>query len=264
MNTSSYDASEAWKQVLKHAGEYEHHCHSAEEIKRIKLLGSAWRKILKITKLTPPARLFELGCGGGIHLARLALNEFEVHGIDVSDTVVARTQNYLDEVDRFKPIKASVQLANIFEYQSSNMYDMCFHFGVVEHFLELSQRQQIWEKLYGLTKPSGWIVSVVPCGQHFMRGMVRNKGLGGYIIPEIDYSCSSHRREFQDIGLNPVYAMSHNYFSFLSTHPSQLVSKVFYPVSFLLGNILLPYIPLAESIKEVCAQSLIVLGQKKM
>jgi 2-polyprenyl-3-methyl-5-hydroxy-6-metoxy-1,4-benzoquinol methylase len=88
---------------------------------------------------------------GGTHLAKLAVNGFAVHGIDVSDAVVKRAENYLEEVAKFQSIKASVEFANIFEYQSSNLYDMCYHFGVVEHFLELSQRQQIvpvikWKK----------------------------------------------------------------------------------------------------------------------
>jgi len=206
--------------------------------------------------------LFELGCGGGIHLAQLALNGFEVHGIDVSDAVAARAQNYLEEVSKFQLIRASVAVANIFEYQSSDSYDMCFHFGVVEHFLELSQRQQIWNKLYSLTKPGGWIVSVVPCGQHLMRGMVRERNLAGYNIPEIDYSCVSHRGEFANLGLQPIYAVPHNYFSFLSAHPSRMISKIIHPMSFVLGNMIIPLVPLPEDIKEVWAHTLIVIGRK--
>ena len=263
MNTNFYDASEAWKQALKDGG-YNHHCRSAEDIERIKRMGRVWQKILQITKLTPPARLFELGCGGGIHLAQLALNGFEVHGIDVSDAVAARTQNYLQEVAGFLPIRASVEVANIFDYQSSDAYDMCFHFGVVEHFLELLQRQQVWKKMYSLTKPGGWIVSVVSCGQHLMRKMVRAKGLAGYNIPEIDYSCKLHRSEFEELGLNPIYAVPHNYFSFLSAHPSRAVSKVLYPLSFIVGNVFMPYLPMTEEIKERYAHTLIVMGMKPL
>ncbi|OYE02382.1 class I SAM-dependent methyltransferase [Nostoc sp. 'Peltigera membranacea cyanobiont' 232] len=261
MSTNYYDASEAWKQELDHEG-YEHHCYSAEDLRKIKRLGRVWQKILQITQLTSPDRLFELGCGGGIHLSKLALNGFEVHGIDVSNGVVARAQNYLEEVSKFQPIKASVEVANIFDYQSSESYDMCFHVGVIEHFLELSQRQQIWDKLYSLTKPGGWIVSVVPCGKHFMRKMIRDKGIGGYNIPEIDYSCASHRKEFEHIGLTSIHTLSHNYFSFLAAHPSRLISQILYPLLFIGGNILMPHIPLSESVKERCAASLIVIGKK--
>lgn len=261
MNVSTYDASNAWKESLSHGG-YEHHCSSIEDFRRIKRFGLVWRKILQITKLPPSSHLFELGCGGGTHLANLAVNGFAVHGIDVSDAVVKRAENYLEEVAKFQSIKASVEFANIFEYQSSNLYDMCYHFGVVEHFLELSQRQQIWHTLYSLLKPGGWLVSVVPCGKHFMREMVREKGLCGYNIPEIDYSCASHHQEFDNIGLNPIYTLPHNYFPFLSAHPSRLVSKVFYPLLYAGGNMLLPHIPISDDIKEIYAQTLIVIGRK--
>ncbi|RCJ35197.1 hypothetical protein A6769_19100 [Nostoc punctiforme NIES-2108] len=101
MNTNYDDASEAWKRELEHEG-YEHHCYSAEDLKKINRLGRAWQTILKITKVTPPDRLFELGCGGGIYLASLAVNGFEVHGIDVSAAVASRAKNYLEEVGKFR------------------------------------------------------------------------------------------------------------------------------------------------------------------
>lgn len=262
MYTNSYNASEAWKQELAQEGGYEYHCYSKEDVLKNKRLGRIWKKIIHTTKLKPTSRLFELGCGGGTHLARLALNGFEVHGIDVSDAVTARAENYLEEIRKFHPIKASVEVANIFEYETSDSYDMCYHFGVVEHFLELSQRQEIWRRLYDFTKPGGWIVSVVPCGQHIMRKLVREQGLAGYNIPEIDYSCNSHRIEFQTLGLNPIHVIPCNYFSFFSHHPSQVISQIVYPLSFILGNILIPPIPIPENIKETWAHTLIVIGRK--
>lgn len=260
MNTN-YDASEVWKQELELQG-YEHHCYSAENLKKIKRLGRVWQTILRITKITPSDRLFELGCGGGIHLASLAVNGFEVHGIDVSASVASRANNYLEEVRKFQDIKATIEVANIFNYENNNSYNMCFHFGVVEHFLELSQRQQIWNKLYSFTKPGGWIVSVVPCGQHIMRKLVRERGLSGYNVPEIDYSCSLHKQEFENLSLQCIHTVPHNYFGFLAAHPSLVISKIIYPVCFILGNITIPYIPVSENIKEQYAQTLIVLGRK--
>ena len=227
MNEKTYNASEEWKQVLS-VQPYEHHCYSIDDFKKIKSLGRIWRKIFQAIKPEPSFRFFELGYGGGIHLASLAVNGFDVSGIDVSDVVASSAENYLQEVNQFQSIKAKIEVANIFEYHSSDSYEVCFHFGVVEHFLELTEREQVWNKLYDLTKPGGWIVSVVPCGQHFMRKMVREKGLCGYIVPEIDYSCASHRQEFENIGLTSISTIPWNYFPFLSAHPSKLISKIIY------------------------------------
>jgi 2-polyprenyl-3-methyl-5-hydroxy-6-metoxy-1,4-benzoquinol methylase len=256
-----YDTSKSWQSALEKEG-YEHHCFSKKDFNKIKRLGRVWQRILKIVNINPSSRIFEVGCGGGIHLATLALNGFEVHGIDVSIDVTKRAENYLKEVNNFNPINATVETADIFDYQVSDSYDMSFHFGVVEHFLDITQRQQIWNKLYSLTKPGGWIVSVVPCGQHIMREMVREKGLCGYNIPEIDYSCESHKREFEELNLSPIYVFTHNYFSFLSAHPSKFVSKIMYPFLFIVGNLVLPYTPLSENLKEKYAQTIVVVGQK--
>jgi len=264
MNPISYDASEVWKKELSVPGSYEHHCFSEKEANKLARLGQVWRRVFQATGINAPARLFELGCGGGIHLGTLALNGFDVHGIDVSEDVARRAKSYIGEISEFKSISATVETADIFTYEATNQpYDMCFHFGVVEHFLNDAERHRIWCKLKSLTKPGGWIVSVVPCGQHVMRSMVREQGLGGYNVPEIDYSCKLHREEFRKIGLTSVRAFAHSYFSFLSCHPSKFISKLVYPPLFLTSNTILPALPLPEKTAEKWAQTLIVIGKKE-
>ncbi len=263
MSTQVYDTNEAWKQAFEQGG-YEHHCCSWKEIKKIKRLGRVWKKILHLTQIQPSAHLFELGSGGGRYLVQLALNGFETHGIDISEIAVANTQNYFREVNQFQRISTTVEVANIMDYSSAKLYDMCFHVGVLEHFLEASERQQIWKNMYELTRPGGWIVSVVPCGQHFMRKMIREQGLAGYNIPEIDYSCDLHRYEFQNLGLESIDVVPHNYFAFLSAHPIPFVSKVIFPFLFIVGNVCMPYLPVSVKVKERCAHVLIAIGRKPL
>jgi SAM-dependent methyltransferase len=259
-NKELYNAAEAWKKELQQEG-YEHHCHNVTEMEEIRRLNRTWKKILKLTKLHPHASVFELGCGGGHELAKLAVWGYEVYGIDISLEVIVRAKHYLKEVDNYYAIKANVEVGDIFEYESPSTYDMCFHVGVIEHYLETGERQTIWGKLYDLTKPGGWIVSVVPCGHHFMRKTMREKGLGGYNIPEIDYSIRLHKEEFEQIGLNPIYAQPHSYFGFFSMS-SNIISKFIYYNLYLLGNIVIPYLPINNNIKEKYASSLIIIGQK--
>jgi SAM-dependent methyltransferase len=262
MSNDHFDVSIAWQKELQSGG-YEHRCQSPREFCKLKKLGWVWKRILRATGVRAPARVFELGSGGGIHLASLALNGYETHGIDVSAEVTERAINFLREVNAYQPITASVETASIFDEESrQEIYDMCFHFGVVEHFLDNSDRAEIWRRLIRLTKSGGWIVSVVPCGRHFMRTMVREQGLAGYRIPEIDYSCESHIRELQQAGLVSVRGLPHNYFAFLSAHPSRFVSKLLFPFAYLFGNILMPISPIPNSVREILAHSLIVLGRK--
>jgi hypothetical protein len=177
--------------------------------------------------------------------------------------MVSRAQHVINEVKIFHQIKASVELADIFEYNSTVLYDMCYHFGVVEHYLDKLQRQELWGKLYNITRAGGYIVSVVPCGQHIMRKMMKERELGGYRISEIDYCIDSHIEEFEKACLYNIHADPHCYFGFLGSHPSKLISKCLHPVLFILENGLIPYLPINNNIKEHYASTLVVIGRKK-
>jgi 2-polyprenyl-3-methyl-5-hydroxy-6-metoxy-1,4-benzoquinol methylase len=257
------DASKAWVEKLKGSG-YEHHCSSTQDVETVKRLGRIWSETLVRTKLDPHAKLFELGCGGGRYLASLALNEFETHGIDISPEVVARCQNYLNEVKAVSNTQmlATVENADIFNYDSFEQYDLVYHFGVVEHFLEPEERKLIWQKLYQLTKPGGWMMSAVPNGSHFWRGCIRKNHLCGYDVPEIDYSVRLHENEFLNIGLQDVIALPWNYFGFAEDIVYGKISKSIAKVIFLSSNVLMPLLPLPRSMKEKFAHGLLAFGRK--
>lgn len=260
------DPSEAWRALLEHPGGYEHHCSSQEDFQRLRRLGFAWTRVLRIAKLSPGDRVFEFGCGGGKHLALLASRGFEVHGVDVSPAVTERAKSYLASVARFAPIRASVEHADFLEYDvrpRAGSFAMSFHAGVVEHFLEPEQRALIWEKMVALVRPGGWVVSMVPGGKHVLRERIRRERLSGYDVPEIDYGCELHTREFEAAGLADIACMAHNFFSFLPAHQSKIVSGLLSGPTRLLSNATLPWLPLPETWKERFAGTLLVVGRKR-
>lgn len=258
MNTSN-----KWVQNLKDDG-YEHHCNSESDLVSIKKLGRIWQEILRRTEINSSSTMFELGCGGGKYLATLAVNGFNVHGVDVSPEVVTRCNNYLSEVSQFvqEPILATVENADIFNYNSNVQYDLTYHFGVVEHFLNPSDRMFIWEKLYELTKSGGWMVSAVPNGSHFWREYIRQNNLCGYNIPEIDYNVKLHEQEFLDIGLQKVIAIPWNYFGFAEGIAQGSLNKGLAKMIHLSSNVMIPMLPLPRTFKEKFAHGLLVIGQK--
>lgn len=257
------NASQAWVEKLKKSG-YKHQCSSVSSLAQIAKKGRIWQETIRRIGINSPASLFELGCGGGRYLAMLALNNFEVHGIDISPAVVERCQNYLHDVEKFSPnpIKVTVECADIFTYNSNKQYDLTYHFGVVEHFLESSERIVIWQKLYQLTKPGGWMMSSVPNGSHFWREHIRQHKLCGYDIPEIDYSVKLHEREFLEIGLQNIIALPWNYFGFLEGTVEGKLQKLMAKMCFLSSNAVLPIVPLPRTFKEKFAHGLLVMGQK--
>ena len=256
-----FDATREWAGRKNIPGS-EKHCRSEDDLHRLERMGRAWRLILRTTGLRPPARTFEAGCGHGDQLATLALNGFDAHGIDVADVVLNGAENFLREIDRFRLIKFEVGVGDVFDYKSEAQYDLTYHFGVVEHFQKQEQRDKFWKKLVELTKPNGWVVSVVPCGQHPMRARVRKEKLAGYDVREIDYSGRLHVEEFERAGLRSIRIVPFNYFWFLAAHPSRLISKFLYPILYLPGNAILPVLPMPLHLKDRLAHTLIAFGRK--
>ena len=99
----------AWTAALADGG-YDHACRSPGEFRKAKRLGQAWRRILRATGLRAPASAFEIGCGGGVHLATLAAHGFDVSGVGVSPQVADRARRYLGQVAGFADSDISVDI----------------------------------------------------------------------------------------------------------------------------------------------------------
>ncbi len=153
---------------------------------------------------------------------------------------------------------------DFFDHKSSETYDLVYHFGVVEHYLDANDRAMFWQRAIDMTSPGGWVVSVVPCGRQLMRAKVREQELCGYrkSVAEIDYSSALHVDEFRQAGLDDIRVMPHAYFYFLNGHPNAVIRKIIYPMLFIFGNALLLYLPLPVAILERFAHTLIVVGRK--
>ena len=131
-----------WIQVLKKEG-YEHTCRNKEEFRKLKKLPRVWKRILRKVNLKPQSKCFEVGCGGGIHLVRLALNGFLVDGIDCSPDVIKCAQNFIKQVENFDNRVSQICIYND-DFLSkkcsslisklSNKYDLVFDFGWLSIF----------------------------------------------------------------------------------------------------------------------------------
>ena len=257
--------AEQWAVNLTEGG-YDNHCRDAADLRRIARLGWAWRRILDATGLAAPATAFEIGCGGGGQVASLAVNGFTVRGIDISPDVLDRARRYLGEIGAVsgRPLDVELVQGDFLDMPAAHRFDLVYHFGVVEHYLQPADRAAFWAKAAALTAPGGWVASVVPCGRHVMRRMVRDRELCGYQhrLAEIDYSTASHAAEFAGAGLIDIRVLPHGYFFFLSGHPDRRVRRFAFPPLFALGNAVLPWAPLPASLKERFAHTLIAVGRR--
>jgi SAM-dependent methyltransferase len=270
MNLNNEDAiktaeftTEQWRDNLKNCG-YDHQCQNLRDYKSAAHLSRVIKKCINHTKLKPGSRVLEIGCGGGVHLVKFFLNGFHADGIDSSPEVVERCNHYIEQVRKFERIETniSVHCSDVFKYSVDSTYDLSYHFGVVEHFINRSDRMKIWNILYNSLKPGAWVMSVVPSGSHLLRSYIKKNGLCGYNIEEIDYSILNHESEFIDAGFIDVYAYPWNFFGFLPdlmpNRPLRSVANVFQKGA----NILIPNIRPFRRVSELYAHSLLVFGRR--
>ena len=228
--------TEAWKEHLKEAG-YEAPEVTGASCAKVLRLSRSWRRILSATGMAAdrPARVLEFGCGGGRQLMPLYVRGWDCTGVDVSPEVIERARTFARGVDAHCSPKGRLHLlcVDFKDYlPEGGPFDLTFHFGVMEHFLDDSERFAYLKKMFDLTRPGGWVVSVVPCGIHPLRAEQRAAGLGGYKIPEIDYSPALLADEMRRCGATSIRVLAHDLLGYLNLKPRagalRLVEKAAY------------------------------------
>lgn len=207
--------TQQWISSLSHTGYT--HAFNPKKKERVMRLSRLWRKIFKHCHFSGN-RVFEFGCGGGAHLVPLAMRGWSCVGLDVSPDVLDRAREYVSVVSTAFSQKLDISFvcADFFEYSSSDLFDLVFHVGVLEHFLHNEDRLLALQKMCALTKSGGYVVSVVPSGMHPLRKEMKDEKLGGCNIPEIDYTDEIMAEEFKISGLKDVKVLPHNLFYHLT------------------------------------------------
>lgn len=259
------EVAQLWREELSGGG-YQHHCHS-----RLRVLWtkhhppSVLRRVIRLARLRSGMTVLEVGCGGGAMLAPLALMGCRVTGVDSSREVLTRARHYLDELAVHARSNLSVDFVegDFLELRGAtwrNSFDAVLSFGVVEHFLVDEERSRFLRKMVELTAPGGAVVNVVPAGAHPLRPKMRAQGLGGYRIPEVDYTLASLAAEMSSAGLTNVRVLGHNLMGYLCINPNRHMRR-FYRVLVLALKIV-PMSLLPEAVQGRYVDTLIAAGYR--
>lgn len=238
-----------WKETLRNGG-YEPPRLTRIGCLRLRFLSRAWRRILRVTgfKRSNPVRALEFGCGGGAHLVPLAANGWDCTGVDCSVEVVARAQAYVEQARGLacgRLGKVKFFCGDFKDFAATESYDITYQFGVLEHFLDATERMQYLEKMFALTKEDGYVVSVVPNGKHPLRQQQRQRGLGGYSIPEIDYTRELMEREMQACGGVHVIVLPHDVLGYTRMLQGGWFRKLTFRAAYLLFQLpLISWLPI--------------------
>ncbi len=253
--------AQQWRAELA-VGGYERRVETASEFQRVRRLSRAWRTILKRIRIPRGATVLEFGCGGGNQLIPLALRGYRCVGIDASEHVLARCRQFLTDVEKFagRPLDVRLHHGDFLRFRGEPLYDLVFNFGVVEHFLDDAERYAAIARMFDLCVSGGYVVSVVPSGMHPFRNRMRAEGLGGYQVPEIDYTPTLLATEMTKAGAVAVQVIPHNLFGYLLTAPTSGLARIGNRFGFLVAQ-LLPRIGCTFNFRH--ASSLICLGRKR-
>jgi 2-polyprenyl-3-methyl-5-hydroxy-6-metoxy-1,4-benzoquinol methylase len=205
-----------WQEALRYFG-YDH-ATEQRSVKSWKKWPRSWRRILRHMQLRADAlEAFEFGCGGARHLATLALNGWKCLGIDISGEVLERAGHFIKVLSEQCGYSLPVEFhcGDFSDYHTDRRFNLVFHWGVLEHIMREPDRIALLRKMFDLASSDGYVVSVVPNGIHPLRDLQRRQGLGGYVIPEIDYDGGSLMREMIACGGRDVIVLPHNVFGYL-------------------------------------------------
>ncbi|MFC1539556.1 class I SAM-dependent methyltransferase [Candidatus Latescibacterota bacterium] len=206
--------------------------------KNFEYLSRSWRRILKHTgiKRTDNIRALEFGSGEGHKLIPLYIKGWDCVGIDCSEDATHRAKQYLIGVDKYFSDTGNIELKTMdfLKYEPpGDLFDITFQFGVLEHFLDETERKKYLIKMFDCTRPGGFVVSWVPNGCHFYREKQREKKLGGYNIPEIDYTEEKIRSELEEFGCSSIVVLPYDLFGYLNIIPASIPLKVFFKMIYL-------------------------------
>jgi SAM-dependent methyltransferase len=253
------DVAQRWRAELA-AGGYERRLGSRADFRRLERISRTWRAIFTATRLARGARVFEFGCGGGNQLVLLGLLGFRGAGIDCSPEVLARCRALIADAERFTGRRLDLQLfaGDFLDFSTPETYDLVFNFGVVEHFLDDGERARATRRMVELCAPGGHVVSVVPSGTHPLRARMKAEGLGGYRVPEVDYTPASLEAEMRIAGAVDVRVLPHNLFGYRLIDPAGGPARLWNRLAFYAGQAL-PRRPSRFAFRH--ASTLIAIGR---
>jgi len=217
-----------WQEFLRIPGTYEHHLRKNSDNKKLMKFCRIWRRVFKRLNLSPYRRndlsVLEVGCGGGKYLVQFALNNWRTVGIDCSKEVLNRARNYIEEVSNSCQRNLDTELicGDFMGFNFSEKFDLVFHSGVIEHYLDKDERMSFLRKMFEITKPGGYTVSIVPV----TKGADKTNDIVDGCVPAINYTPDLMNQEFKNLNGGEIRIFTHNLFFYFLARREPIIYSI--------------------------------------
>lgn len=166
------------------------------------------RKIVYSVPITGEEKILEAGCGSGKFSIVLAILGCEVTAMDYSAKIVKNVEGFVKIAETyFGKLRVNVEQGNIeaMKYED-NCFDVVFNVGVVEHWLDDSERIAVIREMVRVVRPRGEVVIMVPNGKHpFHNWWVFSKYPGYTSAPPMfNYNTDLLKRDMEKAGLKDI------------------------------------------------------------
>lgn len=223
--------SDQWKAYMASGDVYRYRLTSKMQYLLFKWCTCSWRlkQIIRLGKVKQAMKILDFGAGGGHDSIPLAYMGYEVDALDCSDIALRNLIAYKESVEKYakRKLKIGTIVADIVDARIlANTYDVVFSCGVMEHFLDRADRNQVYKILAALLKKGGRLVTFVPNGNHPLRTVQREKRLGGYSIEEIDYDLGVFKKDIEGTPLTLERVRGFDLFGYVLTLPNIANNKL--------------------------------------
>lgn len=126
------------------------------------------QNILKYANLRRDAKVMEAGCGSGKFSFCFALLGYDVTALDFSATVLQNVARSKEKIEQeIGQLKLTLRQGDLEKLDlPSESFDLVFNEGVVEHWLDHSERRAVIAQMARVTRSGGTVAMIVPNGSH--------------------------------------------------------------------------------------------------
>lgn len=257
MNNQS--VGELWRAAFRHE-EDAYQVSLPDRAFFVRLLRSPYMK--HIRRYAQPKRLervLEGGCGSGKFSVCFAIMGLRATALDYSPRMAANALNLKQAAaGYFGQLALEAAVGDLTHLPfADDSYSLVFNEGVVEHWLDDSQRLKVIAEMSRVTLPGGTVAIIVPNGGHPLNGYWMKHHPGYLSAPPMTlYTSAQLVAEMKEVGLQDVYADGIGTFSGLAfTFPHSRLMR-------LASGALNHTLPIPRYLRQRMAVHIIALGRK--